>query len=221
MPIWIADSDFERAVTRLQSRAKKSFDNAETRRVRNVVDPFLTLVIASTFDISDLDELGSAQRLASAIQGTSNAMGEFHQGILGSVPGWVDHDAGYDLECEDRNIIVQIKNKWNTMNADNKRIVVDDLEVALRQKSGDWTAYVVQVIPRKPERYQKELERNIIETDGATFYHIATGYPNAIHELFEEICDRLSPTNEIAQHCQKVMSDSLPPRQYGDRLIAE
>ena len=74
------------------------------------------------------------------------------------------------------------------LNADNERIVVGDLEVALRQKSGSWTAYVVKVIPRKPERYQKEVAQNIIETDGASFYHIATGYPNAIHELFEEIC---------------------------------
>lgn len=212
MPAWIADSDFERAVGRLRNRARRSFDNAEVRRIRNVVDPFLTLVMASTFDISSLDELGKAQRLASAIQGASSAMGEFHQGILGAVPGWVDHDAGYDLEEEERRIIAQIKNKWNTMNADNKRQVEHDLEVALRQKPGSWTAYVVQVIPKKPERYQKELRRSIIETDGASFYHIATGHPNAIHELFEELCHKFSPTAEISHHCQQGMRESLPSR---------
>ena len=212
MPIWIADTDFEREVVRLQNRAREAFDNAEVRRVKNVVDPFLTLLIASTFDISSLDELGSAQRLASAMQGASNAMGEFHQGILGSVSGWVDHDAGYDLEQTNRRIIAQVKNKWNTMNSDNRRQVEADLEVALRQKAGDWTAYVVQIIPRKPQRYQKKLRRSIIETDGASFYHIATGHPNAIHELFEKICHRFSPTDEISRHCQQVMRESLPPR---------
>ena len=55
---------------------------------------------------------GRRNGLASAIQGASNAMGEFHQGILGAIPGWVDHDAGYDLENEGRNIIAQVKNKW-------------------------------------------------------------------------------------------------------------
>ena len=64
MSDWIASSDFEREVARLQTRARRSFDNVESRRVKNVVDPFLTLVIASTFGLDDLDDLGEAQRFS-------------------------------------------------------------------------------------------------------------------------------------------------------------
>ena len=41
--------------------------------------------------------------------------------ILGSVDGWDNHDAGYDLECDARIILAEIKNKWNTMNSSNRR----------------------------------------------------------------------------------------------------
>ena len=104
MPAWIADADFNREVNTLRQRATDALENAQKRRVRNVVDPFQSLVVASTFDIQDRATLSDFQRAESAIRGLSNALGEFHQKILGSVNGWENHDAGYDLECDVRMI---------------------------------------------------------------------------------------------------------------------
>ena len=212
MPAWIAEADFNREVNTLRRRATDALEKAQERRVRNVVDPFQSLVVASTFDIQDRATLSDVQRADSAIRGLGNALGEFHQKILGSVDGWENHDAGYDLECDARMVLAEIKNKWNTMNSSNRRQVENDLEVALRQKRGDWTGYLVLVVPKSPHRYSKHLRGNLYETDGASFYHYVTGDANAIHDLLDELCDMLAPTDDIKEYCRDIMASSLPPR---------
>ena len=146
------------------------------------------------------------------MRGMSNALGEFHQTVLGSATGWEDHDAGYDLKSDERKIIAEVKNKWNTMNANDRREVEDNLSAALRNMNGTWVAYLVTVIPRTPKRFSKALRKNVIEIDGASFYEIVTGTPNAIHELFDALSRRLAPSDEIATYCQDILKNSLPPR---------
>ncbi len=102
--------------------------------------------------------------------GISNAVGDFHQEVLGSVEGFRNHDAGYDLECPDKQIVAEVKNKHNTMNAPNRKQVVDDLDTAVRQKTGSWVAYLVVIVPGKPKRYRKKLTNRVYEIDGASFF---------------------------------------------------
>ena len=80
-------------------------------------------------------------------------------------------------------IVAEIKNKYNSMNSSNKRQVVDDMDVALRQKRGDWTGYLAHIVPQSPRRYTKHLKGNLFATDGTSFYHNVTGDPNAVHNL--------------------------------------
>ena len=113
-------------------------------------------------------------------------MGEFHQTVLGSADGWENHDTGYDLKCSERMIIAEVKNKWNTLNASSKKQAKSNLATVIHNMRGPWNAYLVQIVPKTPVRYEKSLEKNVVETDGASFYHTVTGYPNAIHDLFDE-----------------------------------
>ena len=217
MIAWISDEKLSDEIVRLQQRTRSAWEDAEERRTRNVIDPFLSLVIASVFSIQDRKELVNIQNAESALRGLSNALGNFHQQILGSVDGWENHDAGYDLECSDRRIVAEVKNKWNTMNASNRYQVETDLRTAVRQKSGNWTGYLVLMIPRHPKRYQKPLPegRNLFEIDGASFYELVTGDPNAIHDLLDKLCDAITPSSNIADYCRQIMMDSLPPRING------
>ena len=217
MPAWISDEKLSREIAHVQQRARKAWQNAEERRARNVIDPFLSLVIASAFGIQDPQELVNIQNAESALRGLSNALGDFHQRILGSVDGWENHDAGYDLECSSRRIVAEVKNKWNTMNASNRYQVETELRMAVRQKSGDWKGYLVLVIPRRPQRYQKGISegRNLFEIDGASFYELVTGDPNAIHDLLDNLCDAITPSSHITDYCRQIMRVSLPPRING------
>ncbi len=126
MLVWISDEKLSDEINTLLKRAQNAWEKAEERRIHNVIDPFQSLVIASVFDIRKRDELSYTQRVESAIRGLSNAIGNFHQQILGSVDGWENHDAGYDLECSTCRIVAEVKNKWNTMNAPNRYQVETD-----------------------------------------------------------------------------------------------
>jgi len=209
---WIAYEHFQQAIDNLLTVGQSAKNKASQKRVKNVIDPFSSLFIASTFAIEEPEKLVSFQDAESALRGMSNAMGNFHQNILGSLDGWVNHDAGYDLECKSRKIIAEVKNKHNTMNMSNKREVLEGLRTALRQKKGTWEAHLVQIIPRKPVRETKQIEKNLYEIDGASFYHLATGHENSIHDLFFAMCDYLSPSEQICEHCKKILVESLPPK---------
>lgn len=209
---WIDENAFNDAVQNLKYGALDALTNAEKRRRKNVVDPFHTLLLASTFEVEDSSYLVNLQQAESAIRGMSGSLGKFHQSILGSVGGWQNHDALYDLKNQERRIVAEVKNKWNTMNTANRRQVEADLDTSIRSLRGSWTAYLVLVIPRTPDRYKKAIGSRVVETDGASFYHLATGCPNAIHDLFDVLISRLAPSNEIATYCRSILDLSLPPR---------
>lgn len=84
MLAWISDEKLSEEIGFLQQRTQRAWKDAEERRVRNVIDPFLSLVIASVFGIQDPKELVKIQNAESALRGLSNAIGNFHQQILGS-----------------------------------------------------------------------------------------------------------------------------------------
>ena len=210
---WIDADELDRHVDTLRGSAQRAIDQAGARRVANVVDPFASVVVASTYDASTPDELARVQNAESGLRGMSNALGKFHQSVLASVAGWTDHDAGYDLECPERRLLAEVKNKWNTMNAANRREVEADLQTAIRQKSGVWEAYLVLIVPKRPDRYTRLLAPRVSEIDGASFYHLVTGQSDAIHDLFDHLCDALAPATSVAEHCRAVLAQSLPPRQ--------
>ena len=95
---WIFDAKLCATVNTLVKKCIKARDTAEIKIHENVVDPFSCLTVASTFKVQTVDGLLELQKYASALSGIASAIGNFHQNILSSVNGWVDHDAGYDLE---------------------------------------------------------------------------------------------------------------------------
>lgn len=211
---WITDEDLESAINGLRGASHDSYTEAARRRRRNVDDPFGALLLASTLAIDTREGLDTNLTFESYIRGKSNSLGYFHQKILGSVQGWVDHDAGYDLECPSEKILAEVKNKHNTMSGGNKDKVTQDLDAWVRQKGRGWTGYVVMIVPKKPLRYEQRLStsRPVYEADGATFYHKVTGEPNAIHDLFEVLCAEVTESPEIVEYCREILAESIPPR---------
>ena len=91
---WISRKHLKQHLDALTSSASDALSGANPRRERNVIDPFGSLVVASSLDIGVAQELNNVQDAESALRGMSNALGRFHQNVLGSIRGWRNHDSG-------------------------------------------------------------------------------------------------------------------------------
>ncbi len=215
---WIDDDSLRNAVLNMLQRAQDAKSKAATRIRYNVIDPFSSLVLAASIDDISKNTLSSIQEITSASSGISSAVGDFYQKILGCVDGFINHDAGYDLECVSRQILAEVKNKHNTVNSTSREKTVEDLDTAVRQKQGNWTAYLVFIIPKKPIRYKKKISTNrkVYEIDGASFYELATGSATALHDLYyaaAEIAAEDRPymkAGKILQYCESALKNGIP-----------
>ncbi len=216
---WISDNDLHSAVQTLAKRANNARMSATKRMHKNIVDPFSSLIIASTLEVDSTQALVNIQKSGSTLSGISSALGNFHQEILASIAGWENHDAGYDLENSARKMLAEVKNKHNTMNASNRSAVISDLDTAVRQKGSGWVGYLVVIIPRQAVRYEKKLniaKRPVYEIDGVSFYAKATGSECALHDLFktvittlESISNKQVPT-DVKKYCKPVLEQNIP-----------
>lgn len=214
---WIDDASLMRAIDNLLSRSEKAHDNSHKRILKNVIDPFSSLMAASTFDLESSNDLKNMQASNSANHGISSAIGYFHQDILSSISGFSNHDAGYDLENQNRKILAKTKNKHNTMSASDRGKTIGDLDTAIKQKQAGWEAYLVIIIPKKPKQYKTKLtKRQVFEVDGSTFYHLATKKESALHDLYyavEQILKAKKATltkGDILQYCSETLNRGIP-----------
>ena len=129
-----------------------------------------------------------------------NAIGDFHQQILGSVPGWKNLGIGGGLDVVNRKmkIIAEVKNKFNTTKGNHKVEIYDAIKGKLKNKAyKDFVGYYVEVIPQNRNTYNKPFtpsdnkskkrrpsNKKIRVIDGVSFYKLATGREKALGELF-------------------------------------
>ena len=207
---WITDADLEAATDAFVASIAKCKDEQSKRQRRNVLDPFSLISIAHVFAAPTADDVLDYAGTSAVIGCIGNALGTFHQQVLGNAEGWRNHDRGFDLICNRHRLLAEVKNKHNTMNKDNRDKVVDNLNVALRQRESGWTGYLAIIIPKSPERYQRELAPNLFEVDGASFYKIVSGRDDAIYEVLGHLCETLGVTDAVADFVEQL--GSLPPR---------
>lgn len=215
---WISDEDFMEAAQVFMDSSTAASEESKGRIEKNIVDPFSSLMIASTLDLKTSKDLIDAQSRASALSGISNALGVFHQSVLGAVDGWEDHDSGYDLESVKHQILAEIKNKHNTLNSGGRAKTVESLDTAVQQKKGEWTGYLVIIIPKRAQRYEKKIvtaQRPVYEIDGASFYTKVTGHEKALHDLFNALMELLVTLErplpgDIEGYCRLKLSENLP-----------
>jgi len=199
---FINDDDFKKHVKTVLNVAKNATDKAEEKLYKNTVDPFSALFDASHRGIS-LEEwlIGEKER---QIQKTlQNAIGDFHEDILGSMRGCEKLAVGkvVDFKCEDKKIIAEIKNKHNTTKGNHKIEIYDALESRLKMEEfNGYTTYFVEVIPKGRNRYDKVFtppdsktkerrpeNEKIRVIDGYTFYAMISGIEDALKQLYEKL----------------------------------
>lgn len=189
---WIDDEALFTSVGFVYEALKISLNNTSLGYLqRNIVDPFSLIFETSFVDVSIEDWLKvEAQRQVQ--KRLSNAVGDFHQLILGSCDGWENlgtgHESGVDLRSNDGSIYAEIKNKYNTIKGSSKIDVLQNL-ITLANTHKKSTVYMVWIIMERPVSLEKNWVVNEIShprvklISGNRFYSLVTGVEDALQQL--------------------------------------
>lgn len=201
---WISDENLLQAFLTLADSIKRGKDKAKNDKGRNVIDPFSTIFTLSFFGMTHIHWL-EMEEFRQTEKSLTNAIGNFHQQILGSVDGWknLGTKAMVDIVNDERKIIAEIKNKFNTVKGADQINIYNSLHNCIYDKVSrfkGYKAYYVTIIPQKPEGVCRPFvpsdnrsgkkppaDENIMEIDGKRFYALATGSETAMEDLFSVI----------------------------------
>jgi hypothetical protein len=127
----------------------------------NVVDPFSALFDMVKQGI-DFDDWLKQEEFRQAQKTLQNQVGYFHQNILGKVEGWKDTGIGgsIDLINVDEKIIVELKNKHNTLNSSSSIQTYRKMVNHLDGDNKGYAGYVVTIIPLRATRFIKNFAPN-------------------------------------------------------------
>ena len=203
---YISDDRILELAREVLKTVKLSESRVEKNLAKNVLDPFSAIFDAARSG-KTVDEWFQAEKDRQVQKSLQNAIGTFHQRVLGSMPGWVDTKRGgsVDLRSDDRKIIAEVKNKYNTMNSSSAEAVFKKFENHLRYVDKGYVAYLVSVVPRTPQRYDREWTHSaklsttrpdIREVDGASFYALVTGDKDALANIYQKLLVALASLTE-------------------------
>ena len=179
-----------------QNKSGKSNNEIDS----NVIDPFSAVFDALRQGIT-LDAWLRQEEARQKQKTLQNALGNFHQSILGSIEGgWENIPVGHVIDvCNKKmKIIAEIKNKFNTTKGSDKKSIYDNLNSQLATLYQGFTGYYVEIIPPRRGVYNspftpsdnvskstRPANEKIRVIDGKSFYALATGIPDALEMLYK------------------------------------
>lgn len=171
---------------------------------KNVIDPFAALIDSAVTEV-DHQTWKNAEMVRQCQKTLTNHIGNLHQKVLASIDGWEDLETGavVDLVCHHKKIIAEVKNKHNTVTGGKLADQYHSLDRLVMRKTSiykGYTAYFVNIIPKKPQRFDKPFTPSDKETgskcptnekiriiDGASFYSLVTGNEHALKNLYNAL----------------------------------
>jgi len=199
---FISDDKLIMATKRVLDKILSARNKTDEAVFKNAVDPFSGL-----FDIAiqgiDLQEWLSQEKSRQIQKTFQNAIGEFHQEIIGSLVGWENLNTGnlMDVRNKEKKIVAEIKNKYNTTKGNHRTAVYDDLKTTLSQKDHEnFTGYLVEILPKNRGSYNKEFtpsdnakhkrrpkNKKIRVISGQLFYDLASGEKETLKRLYKAL----------------------------------
>lgn len=191
---FIPDEKLEEYAREVVEKTQQKASQAEENLYQNVVDPFSAIFDSARQGIS-VEGWIEQEKARQAQKTLQNAIGKFHQRVLGEIPGWHDASTGgsYDVGNDSKKIIAEIKNKHNTMNSSSAASVYQKLSNHLQYSHKGYVAYLVEMVPKSRQPYNKAwspnvklmpLRDDIKKIDGNSFYQLATGDRDALRHLY-------------------------------------
>lgn len=211
---WLRDGEWEGAMLRFHDALAECKARTSTRMKANVVDPFNAAAIAAVHGHQEPATLVSNLIGDAIAKCVSNALGRLHQDLLTGANGW-QSETGVDVATvpwrNDLRVVAELKNKFNTMNAANRRAVLAELDAARRARPKGTKAYLVHIVPKHPVRSTTKVQPGIVACDGATFYHLVSGRVDALHEVLVGVSMCLSLPSRVSGYLFEL--GSLPPAE--------
>ena len=197
---WIDEDELFRIVKHV---FESSISKSRSSQLSAPPDPFTIATQAVLFNQS-AESMMAFEQLRGVNKTISNAVGNFHQSVLGLAEGWENLGASggvVDLVVrrtpDSKPIHVEVKNRYNTIKASDEKDVWDRLDMLARTNNS--VSYLVQIVPKERKRYDRPwsvsgrpVRENVRCCDGATAYARAFNRENALEELFEVFPDILS-----------------------------
>ncbi len=195
---FISDEDLVKAVTKLKKvyeRTKES--TTEEDFYKNQIDP-IKLLFDTKFNTKDIKKTIELEIIRKKDKTISNAIGEFHEQLLGSIKGYekLPVGLGYDIKAKDNSLYADIKNKHNTVKGLNLKDLYADLEeYVANSENEDAKAYWVQIIAENKKSFNEQWKipkhnldnESIYKISADQFYKLLTGKDDA----FKRVCEVL------------------------------
>lgn len=199
---FISDEELLAAIKKVIQKIENAEKGVDLKFYKNVLDPFSALFDGITHSIPYSDWLKS-EKVRQIQKTMQNAIGDFHQDVLGSVTGFENLGAGGGLDICNRKkkVIAEIKNKFNTTKGNHMVEIYDAIKGKLKRPEFEgFTGYYVEIIPQNKKIYDKPFvppdnktnkrcpaNQKIRIIDGKSFYKLMTGNVFALQELFEAL----------------------------------
>ncbi len=176
----------------------------------------ISMRVVSQFAGRDEKTLIEAETVRQAEKTFGNAVGTFHEELMGGLPGIKNYPVGhgYDLKADDNSIFAEVKNKYNTMNSGASKSVFERL-VGFAGSYPAATCYLVQIIAQRSRDDiwvvggKQHARVRVISAD--RFYASVTGQRDAFAQLY-----RVLPTvihDYLEAHGDGCVHEALGP--YG------
>ncbi|MBP3088511.1 Eco47II family restriction endonuclease [Corynebacterium sp. sy017] len=199
--ISIAHNRFGKAIREYQA-GKFQGNNAE---------PTLILGQGLLMDM-EIEELRKANAAVALTKTLQNAIGLFHQDVLGSAPGWSSTGSsggGFDIRSEhkislagDRKVLAEVKMRHNTIKGSEKPGVFDRLKNAyVLNGRKEYVSYLIEIIPAKKNAYDepwkvsnRTIDEQVRHIDGVSAYHLVTGDPEGLRNVYLDFPEVMAET---------------------------
>ncbi len=192
---FISDTHLLKCISNLYDSylsAKREF--TKEKFYNNKVDIF-KLTFDSKFNELSEEELIKLEMSRQIDKSVNNAIGTFHEEVLGGVEGFGSGRLmGYDLKANDNSLFAEIKNKHNTMNSSSAESAFQKL-ARFADDNRNAKCYLVQILAKGSfiknwagiiNRKEYSHSRvNIISGD--QFYALVTGNENALYDLYKTL----------------------------------
>lgn len=207
---WIDNEELYKATYETFKKPfEKAYDGFDPYNSKNSVDPLGALFYMAALNIS-FDAWVDIERSRQIGKTLQNAVGTWHQRVLGLAEDWKDKGANggvFDLESispiygyepypdKPKTIIAEVKNKFNTIKAsDEKALHLKMYEQVSSRGKKSTVAYLIQIIPKDGEKYNKPwVPSKAFETplvrhiDGYSAYNLVFKHNGALEELYNAL----------------------------------